>query len=77
MVPLARLYERALSFVKKDYLCYQLWDKYIEFEYSLKQWSQLAHLYIRTLVFPTKKLQSYYERYVSCFIPQSGKYEML
>ncbi|XP_018673811.2 pre-mRNA-processing factor 39-2-like isoform X1 [Musa acuminata AAA Group] len=58
-----RLYERALSFVKKDYLCYQLWDKYIEFEYSLKQWSQLAHLYIRTLVFPTKKLQSYYERF--------------
>lgn len=59
-----RLFERALSFVGKDYLCYPVWDKYIEYEYSQKQWSHLAHIYLRTLRFPTKKLHMYHKRYI-------------
>uniref|UniRef100_A0A0E0AUX0 Suppressor of forked domain-containing protein n=1 Tax=Oryza glumipatula TaxID=40148 RepID=A0A0E0AUX0_9ORYZ len=58
-----RLFERALSLVGKDYLCYHLWDKYIEFEKSQKQLIQLATIYIDTLKFPTKKLRRYYESF--------------
>uniref|UniRef100_A0A0E0LUG3 Suppressor of forked domain-containing protein n=1 Tax=Oryza punctata TaxID=4537 RepID=A0A0E0LUG3_ORYPU len=58
-----RLFERALSLVGKDYLCYHLWDKYIEFENSQKQLIQLATVYIDTLKFPTKKLHRYYESF--------------
>lgn len=61
------LFERALLLVEKDYLCYHLWDKYIEFESSQKQLAQLATIYINTLKFPTKKLHMYYERYVIAF----------
>ncbi|PUZ51280.1 hypothetical protein GQ55_6G170200 [Panicum hallii var. hallii] len=57
------LFERALSLVEKDYLCYRLWDKYIEFESSQKQLIQLATIYINTLKFPTKKLHMYYESF--------------
>ncbi|XP_052164647.1 pre-mRNA-processing factor 39-2 isoform X4 [Oryza glaberrima] len=57
------LFERALSLVGKDYLCYHLWDKYIEFEKSQKQLIQLATIYIDTLKFPTKKLRRYYESF--------------
>jgi pre-mRNA-processing factor 39 len=53
-----------MSLVGKDYFCYHLWDKYIEFENSQKQLIQLATIYINTLKFPTKKLHKYYERYV-------------
>nr|CAB3482825.1 unnamed protein product [Digitaria exilis] len=58
---IANLFERALLLVEKDYLCYHLWDKYIEFESSQKQLAQLATIYINTLKFPTKKLHMYYE----------------
>ncbi|VAH29455.1 unnamed protein product [Triticum turgidum subsp. durum] len=54
------LFERAMSLVGKDYLCYHLWDKYIEFENSQKQLIQLATIYINMLKFPTKKLHKYY-----------------
>jgi hypothetical protein len=47
--------------IHKDYLCYHLWDMYIEFESSRKQLNQLATIYINTLKFPTKKLHMYYE----------------
>ncbi|KAK3121595.1 hypothetical protein QOZ80_8BG0656860 [Eleusine coracana subsp. coracana] len=57
------LFERALSLVGKDYLCYHLWDKFIEFENSQKQLIQLATIYINTLKFPTKKLHMYYESF--------------
>ncbi|WCJ27326.1 Pre-mRNA-processing factor 39-2 [Euphorbia peplus] len=59
-----RLFKRAISFVGKDYLCHTLWDRYIEFEFSLKNWSSLAHIYIQALKFPTKKLHGYYDKYV-------------
>ncbi|XP_020681278.1 uncharacterized protein LOC110098711 isoform X2 [Dendrobium catenatum] len=58
-----RLFQRGLSYVDKDYLCHLLWDKYIEFEYCQKQWDRLAHIYINTLRFPTRRLQSYYESF--------------
>jgi hypothetical protein len=47
--------------IHKDYLCYHLWDRYLEFESSQKQLNQLATIYINTLKFPTKKLHMYYE----------------
>ncbi|KAL6197344.1 hypothetical protein ACLB2K_032953 [Fragaria x ananassa] len=55
-----RLFKRGMSFVGKDYACYTLWDKYIEFEYSQQEWSSLAQIYIQALRFPTKKLHVYY-----------------
>ncbi|KAH7651155.1 pre-mRNA-processing factor 39 protein [Dioscorea alata] len=58
-----RLFKRALSFVGKDYLCDHLWDKYIEFEYSQKQWTHLAPIYINILRFPTRNLKNYYESF--------------
>ncbi|XP_030547334.1 pre-mRNA-processing factor 39-2 isoform X2 [Rhodamnia argentea] len=58
-----RLFRRGLSFVGKDYLCHSLWDKYIEFELAQQQWSSLAHIYVQTLRFPTKKLQYYYDSF--------------
>ncbi|KAM1235269.1 hypothetical protein ACFX2J_004753 [Malus domestica] len=56
-----RLFKRGMSFVGKDYSCHTLWDKYIEFEYSQREWSSLAQIYIQALRFPTKKLHQYYE----------------
>ncbi|KAF5947190.1 hypothetical protein HYC85_013147 [Camellia sinensis] len=62
------LFKRAMSFVGKDYLCYPLWDKYIEFESSQQQWIFLAKIYVQTLKFPTKRLCRYYDKYTSlCF----------
>ncbi|CAH8383569.1 unnamed protein product [Eruca vesicaria subsp. sativa] len=58
-----RLFERGLSFVGKDYSCCTLWDKYIEFLLSKKQWSSLAHVYLRTLRYPSKKLNFYYKNF--------------
>ncbi|XP_025640357.1 pre-mRNA-processing factor 39-2-like isoform X2 [Arachis hypogaea] len=58
-----RLFKRAVSFVGKDYLCHTLWDKYIQFEFSQQQWVSLAHIYIQTLEFPTKKLHQYYDSF--------------
>ncbi|TKY60102.1 Pre-mRNA-processing factor 39 [Spatholobus suberectus] len=58
-----RLFKRAISFVGKDYLCHILWDKYIHFEFSQQQWISIAHIYIQTLKFPTKKLHRYYDSF--------------
>ncbi|CAL5411669.1 unnamed protein product [Camellia sinensis] len=58
-----RLFKRAMSFVGKDYLCYPLWDKYIEFESSQQQWIFLAKIYVQTLKFPTKRLCRYYDNF--------------
>ncbi|XP_054777377.1 pre-mRNA-processing factor 39-2 isoform X3 [Prosopis cineraria] len=58
-----RLFKRAISFVGKDYLCHTLWDKYIHFEFSQKQWISLAHIYVQALRFPTKKLHQYYDSF--------------
>ncbi|KAL1220498.1 Pre-mRNA-processing factor 39-2 [Cardamine amara subsp. amara] len=59
----SRLFERGLSFVGKDYSCCSLWDKYIEYLLGLKQWSSLAHVYLRTLKYPSKKLDFYYKNF--------------
>lgn len=58
-----RLFERGLSYVAKDYFSHLLWDKYIQFEYSQKQWSRLSHIYVNTLSFPSRKLRNYYESF--------------
>ncbi|XP_042038889.1 uncharacterized protein LOC121784736 isoform X2 [Salvia splendens] len=58
-----RLFERAISFVGKDYFCHVLWDKYMKYEFSQEGWSFLAQSYIWALRFPTKKLQLYYDNF--------------
>ncbi|KAI7730343.1 hypothetical protein M8C21_025100, partial [Ambrosia artemisiifolia] len=58
-----RIFERGLSFVGKDFLCYRLWDLYIRFELSQQQWSFLARILIRALKFPTKSLHKYYDNF--------------
>ncbi|XP_042041836.1 uncharacterized protein LOC121787223 isoform X2 [Salvia splendens] len=58
-----RLFERAISFVGKDYFCHILWDKYMKYEFSQEGWSFLAQSYIWALRFPTKKLQLYYDNF--------------
>ncbi|XP_010529144.1 PREDICTED: uncharacterized protein LOC104806115 [Tarenaya hassleriana] len=58
-----RLFERGLSFVGKDYSCYALRDKYIEFLSEQQQWSSLAHIFLQTLRYPSKKLHVYYESF--------------
>ncbi|XP_031397163.1 uncharacterized protein LOC116208073 isoform X2 [Punica granatum] len=58
-----RLFKRAISFVGKDYSCHSLWDLHIEFEFSQQHWSSLAHIFIQTLRFPTKRLHHYYESF--------------
>ncbi|KAF9604850.1 hypothetical protein IFM89_010525 [Coptis chinensis] len=55
-----RLFERGLAFVGTDYLSYPLWDKYIEYEYSHQEWSQLATIYTRILENPNQQLDRYF-----------------
>eukprot|EP01018_Ginkgo_biloba_P033669 Gb_33527 [translate_table: standard] len=58
-----RLFERGLSYVRMDYLSHLLWDKYIEFEYSLQEWSRLAQIYTRILQIPIQQLDRYYNSF--------------
>jgi pre-mRNA-processing factor 39 len=59
----SRLFERGLSFIGKDYSCCTLWDKYIEYLLGQQQWSSLANVYLRTLKYPSKKLDLYYKNF--------------
>ncbi|XP_057797674.1 pre-mRNA-processing factor 39-2 isoform X2 [Salvia miltiorrhiza] len=62
-VDIRRLFERAISFVGKDYFCHVLWDKYMKYEFNQEGWSFLAQSYIWALRFPTKKLRLYYDNF--------------
>ncbi|KAK6932258.1 hypothetical protein RJ641_001882 [Dillenia turbinata] len=57
-----RVFKRGTSIVGKDFLCHLLWDKYIEYEFYQQHWPFLAHVYIQSLKFPTKRLHYYYDR---------------
>ncbi|XP_042026840.1 pre-mRNA-processing factor 39-like isoform X2 [Salvia splendens] len=56
-----RLFERALAYVGTDYLCFPLWDKYIEYEISQQDWSHVATIYTRVLEIPNQQLDRYFE----------------
>ncbi|KAL8530185.1 hypothetical protein ACS0TY_007302 [Phlomoides rotata] len=56
-----RLFERALAYVGTDYLCFPLWDKYIEYEYSQQDWPRVATIYTRVLEIPNQQLDRYFE----------------
>ncbi|XP_042003802.1 pre-mRNA-processing factor 39-like isoform X2 [Salvia splendens] len=56
-----RLFERALAYVGTDYLCFPLWDKYIEYEISQQNWSRVATIYTRVLEIPNQQLDRYFE----------------
>lgn len=58
-----RQFKRGLTHVGRDYLCYSLWDKYIEYEFSQQNWSALAYIYIQILTYPKKMLGDYYNRF--------------
>ncbi|XP_073063574.1 pre-mRNA-processing factor 39-1-like isoform X6 [Primulina eburnea] len=56
-----RLFERALEYVGSDYLCFPLWDKFIEYEISQQDWPRVATLYTRVLEIPNQQLDRYFE----------------
>ncbi|PIN14708.1 mRNA processing protein [Handroanthus impetiginosus] len=56
-----RLFERALAYVGTDYLCFPLWDKYIEYEISQQDWPRVAAIYTRVLEIPNQQLDRYFE----------------
>ncbi|XP_073318022.1 pre-mRNA-processing factor 39-1-like isoform X3 [Primulina huaijiensis] len=56
-----RLFERALEYVGSDYLCFPLWDKFIEYEISQQDWPRIATLYTRVLGVPNQQLDRYFE----------------
>ncbi|KZV32962.1 pre-mRNA-processing factor 39 [Dorcoceras hygrometricum] len=57
----AVLFERALEYVGSDYLCFPLWDKFIEYEISQQDWPRVATLYTRVLEIPNQQLDRYFE----------------
>ncbi|KAL6505253.1 hypothetical protein OROGR_025070 [Orobanche gracilis] len=56
-----RLFERALAYVGTDYLCFPLWDKYIDYEISQHDWPRVASVYTRVLEIPNQQLDRYFE----------------
>ncbi|KAL8055272.1 hypothetical protein ABFS82_04G045800 [Erythranthe guttata] len=56
-----RLFERALAYVGTDYLCFPLWDKYMEYEISQNDWPRIATIYTRVLEIPNQQLDRYFE----------------
>ncbi|XP_051141823.1 pre-mRNA-processing factor 39-1-like isoform X2 [Andrographis paniculata] len=56
-----RLFERALAYVGSDYLCFPIWDKYIEYEISQQDWPRVATIYTRVLEIPNQQLDRYFE----------------
>ncbi|XP_023745513.1 pre-mRNA-processing factor 39-1 isoform X1 [Lactuca sativa] len=58
-----RLFERGLAYVGTDYLSFSLWDKYIEYEYQLQKWSNLAMIYTRILEIPNQQLDRYFNSF--------------
>ncbi|CAA0823930.1 Tetratricopeptide repeat (TPR)-like superfamily protein [Striga hermonthica] len=56
-----RIFERGLAYVGTDYLCFPLWDKYIEYEISQQDWSRVATIYTRVLEIPNQQLDQYFE----------------
>jgi len=63
---MARLFERAIEKVGTDYLAQSLWDKYLEYELSQKDFTNVTRLYTRVLSIPLEALSKYYERYSHC-----------
>ncbi|GER24959.1 pre-mRNA-processing factor [Striga asiatica] len=55
------IFERGLAYVGTDYLCFPLWDKYIEYEISQQDWSHVATIYTRVLEIPNQQLDRYFE----------------
>ncbi|KAL3647698.1 hypothetical protein CASFOL_008666 [Castilleja foliolosa] len=55
------LFERAVACAGTDYLCFPLWDKYIEYEISQQDWSRVAAIYTRVLEIPNQQLDRYFE----------------
>ncbi|XP_073142217.1 pre-mRNA-processing factor 39-1 isoform X1 [Henckelia pumila] len=56
-----RLFDRALEYVGTDYLCFPLWDKYIEYEILQQDWARVANIYTRVLEIPNQQMDRYLE----------------
>jgi pre-mRNA-processing factor 39 len=57
------VFERAADKVGTDYLAQSLWDKYLDFELSQKEFVNVTHLYTRVLAVPLEALSKYFERW--------------
>ncbi|KAL2553108.1 60S ribosomal protein L17-2 [Forsythia ovata] len=55
------LFERGLAYVRTDYQCFSLWDKYIECEISQQDWPRVATIYTQLLEIPNQQLDRYFE----------------
>ncbi|KAI3806812.1 hypothetical protein L1987_22727 [Smallanthus sonchifolius] len=55
-----RLFERGLAYVGTDYLSFPLCNKYIEYEFQQRQWSNLAMICIWILEHPNQQLDCYF-----------------
>ncbi|CAA0833407.1 Tetratricopeptide repeat (TPR)-like superfamily protein [Striga hermonthica] len=60
-VTIRGIFERGLACVGTDYLCFPLWDKYIEYEMSQQDWPRVATIYTRVLEIPNQQLDRYFE----------------
>ncbi|KAJ4894189.1 Tetratricopeptide repeat (TPR)-like superfamily protein [Raphanus sativus] len=58
-----RLFERALDHVGTDYLSSPLWDKYLEYESTLKDCGRLAMIYTKILNNPIQSLDRYFNSF--------------
>ncbi|XP_073125595.1 uncharacterized protein [Henckelia pumila] len=57
----SKLFETTLEYVGSDYLCFPLWDKFIEYEISEQDWCSVATLCTRVLEIPNQQLDRYFE----------------
>jgi pre-mRNA-processing factor 39 len=56
------VFERAVDKVGTDYLAQSLWDKYLDYELSQKEFANVTGLYSRVLALPLEALSKYFER---------------
>jgi len=66
------LYQKAVAACGKVYNSSILWDKYLDFEKSLKNYQNMEMVFSALMTFPTNKLYEYYTRFKN-FLDQFGR----
>ena len=67
-----KLFERATEACGKVYTSNLLWDKYLDFEKSQKNFENMEKIFWQLISFPTNKLYEYYTRFKN-FIDSHNK----
>lgn len=57
------LYERAVEVSGKVYTSFLLWDKYLDFEKSNKDWARMEEVFWKVIGTPISKLYDYFSRF--------------